>query len=58
MGCGAYECPPRQVAEEMKAILFEAEFRGRFREIAFAVYSTPHNRNYEVFKEVLDGVEV
>lgn len=58
MGCGAYECPPRQVAEEMKAIILEDEFKGRFKEVAFAVYSTPRNRNYEIFKEVLDGIEI
>ncbi|KAF9644721.1 hypothetical protein BDM02DRAFT_3272225 [Thelephora ganbajun] len=28
MGCGPYGCPPRQVAEETKAILFDEEFTG------------------------------
>ena len=56
MGCGAYRCPPRQVADEMKAILLEEEFKGHFKEIVFAVYSSPHNQNYEIFKEVLDVV--
>ncbi len=42
----------------MKAILQEEEFKGRFREIAFAVYSSPRNNNYEIFKEVLDGAQV
>ncbi len=58
MGCGAYQCPTRQVAEEMKSILLDEEFRGRFRTVVFAVYSTGRNNNYEVFKEVLDGVKV
>lgn len=57
MGCGAYQCPARQVAEEMKAILLEEEFAGRFAEVAFAVYSGKYNENYEIFNEVLDGVE-
>lgn len=42
----------------MKTILQEEEFKGRFCEIAFAVYSSPRNSNYEIFKEVLDGAEV
>ena len=42
----------------MKAILLEEEFKGYFKEVAFAVYSSPRNRNYEIFKEVLDGVEI
>lgn len=58
MGCGAYRCPAKQVAEEMKAILLEDEFKGWFREVVFAVYSVPGNPNNEIFKEVLDGVEL
>lgn len=58
MGCGAYECPPQQVANEMKAILLGEEFKGWFRKVIFAVYSTSANRNYEVFKGVFDGVEI
>ncbi|KAH6916403.1 hypothetical protein BKA70DRAFT_1419318 [Coprinopsis sp. MPI-PUGE-AT-0042] len=30
MGCGAYACPPKLVAEEMKSILLEKEFSGWF----------------------------
>ncbi|KAI0343349.1 hypothetical protein BDW22DRAFT_1356983 [Trametopsis cervina] len=58
MGCGAYGCPPRRVAEEMKVLLLDPEFRGRFREIVFAVYSTKYNSNFKVFSEVFDGVDV
>jgi len=58
MGCGAYQCPPEQVAEEMKAILLESEFKGWFREVVFAVYAVARNTNYDIFKEVLDGVEI
>ncbi|KAI0692493.1 hypothetical protein BC835DRAFT_1356914 [Cytidiella melzeri] len=58
MGCGAYQCPPRQVAEEMKAILRWPEFRGRFLEIVFAVYSAKYDSNFRVFSEVFDGVVV
>lgn len=58
MGCGAYYCPPRQVAEEMRSILLEPEFRGWFREIVFAVYTTPGGTNFDVFSEVFKDLEV
>ena len=60
MGCGVYRCPPRQVAEEMRAVLMEPEFKGRFKEIAFAVYSSERERrnNFAIFKEVLEGTEI
>jgi hypothetical protein len=38
MGCGAYWCPPGHVAEEMRAVLFNEEFVGWFKEVIFAVY--------------------
>ena len=58
MGCGVYFCPPRQVAEEMRAILLEPEFKGWFRDIVFAVYVTSGNPNFEIFSEVFSDVEV
>jgi len=58
MGCGAYGCPPRQVAEEMKAILFDEEFVGWFKEVVFAVYPAGRTgkTNYDVFTEVFGAV--
>ncbi|KAI3598451.1 hypothetical protein WG66_000694 [Moniliophthora roreri] len=60
MGCGAYRCPPQMVAEEMKAILLDSEFKGWFRNVTFAVYSNPSNGpgNFEVFEKVFKGVKV
>ncbi|TFK39528.1 hypothetical protein BDQ12DRAFT_681931 [Crucibulum laeve] len=60
MGCGAYGCPPRFVAEEMKAILLEDEFKGWFKKVIFAVYSVRSNgvENYDIFKEIFKGVKV
>lgn len=57
MGCGAYGCPPLQVAEEMKSILLEQEFEGWFQEIIFAVYSTKQvgEANNKVFTQVMKG---
>jgi hypothetical protein len=59
MGCGVYGCPPRQVAEEMKSILFEEEFVGWFKEVVFAVYPAGRTGeiNYRTFKEVFGAAE-
>jgi len=59
MGCGAYHCPPRQVAEEMKSILFDEEFVGWFKEVVFAVYPAGRTgqMNYDIFKEVFEALE-
>ncbi|KAH6889077.1 hypothetical protein BKA70DRAFT_1121247 [Coprinopsis sp. MPI-PUGE-AT-0042] len=58
MGCGAYACPPKLVAEEMKSILLEKEFSGWFGKAVFAVYSTPSDgpTNFSVFSETFKGV--
>ncbi|KAF8998125.1 hypothetical protein BDQ17DRAFT_1328984 [Cyathus striatus] len=60
MGCGAYRCPPVLVANEMKSILLDPEFKCWFRKVEFAVYSVPRNGpgNYDVFKEVFKDVKV
>ncbi|KAF8074645.1 hypothetical protein FPV67DRAFT_1407943 [Lyophyllum atratum] len=57
MGCGAYMCPPELVAEEMRAILLDDEFRGWFRQVVFAVYSKGEigNRNFDVFSGAFSG---
>ncbi|KAH8628812.1 hypothetical protein IG631_16069 [Alternaria alternata] len=54
MGCGAYRCPPRVVAKEMKMALESEEFAGWFESIAFAVYAAGPigQKNLEVFREV------
>jgi uncharacterized protein (TIGR02452 family) len=57
MGCGAYRCPPRTVAEEMKKALEREEFKGWFESVVFAVYAAgPAGiQNFEIFKEVFGG---
>ncbi|KAJ7061975.1 hypothetical protein C8F01DRAFT_986859 [Mycena amicta] len=59
MGCGAYGCPPRVVATQMRDILLEPEFAGRFKKVNLAVYSRPGSGpgNFEVFAETFEGVE-
>ncbi|KAH7090116.1 hypothetical protein BKA62DRAFT_725744 [Auriculariales sp. MPI-PUGE-AT-0066] len=63
MGCGVYGCPPRQVAEEMRDALQSDEFRGWFRRVDFAVYSTKDpnfvgTNNFDIFYDVFQGVTV
>ncbi|KAH7391995.1 hypothetical protein DE146DRAFT_661383 [Phaeosphaeria sp. MPI-PUGE-AT-0046c] len=57
MGCGAYGCPPRAVAREMKAVLESQEFRGWFEDIFFAVYAAgaTGRENFEIFSEVFES---
>jgi len=59
MGCGVYGCPPQHVAEEMRAILFDEEFAGWFKEVISAVYPAGRTgmRNYDIFKEVFGALE-
>ncbi|KAJ8109761.1 hypothetical protein OPT61_g7221 [Boeremia exigua] len=54
MGCGAYGCPPRVVAREMKGVIGEQEFGGWFETIVFAVYAAERTgmENLKVFEEV------
>jgi uncharacterized protein (TIGR02452 family) len=58
MGCGAYGCPPRPVAQEMKKALELEEFVGWFERIVFAVYAAGPSgkRNLEAFTEVFTSV--
>lgn len=57
MGCGAYGCPPRAVAEEMKKVLEMDEFSGWFENVSFAVYAAGPSgkRNLEAFRKVFTG---
>ena len=56
MGCGAYRCPPRHVAEEMRSVLMDEEFTGWFKEVIFAIYPAGRTgeNNYRVFKKVFE----
>jgi uncharacterized protein (TIGR02452 family) len=58
MGCGAYGCPKEAVANIMKAVLLEEEFRGWFERVWWAVFDAVHDRNGNIFKEICGGVEI
>lgn len=57
LGCGAFHNPPKSVARIFKMVFGEEEFRGRFMGVWFAVIERGGSENYEVFKEILDGME-
>lgn len=54
-GCGAFGNPPEQMAQLFMEVLNEDEFRGRYKDIRFAIIED-HNskgRNYQSFKNVI-----
>lgn len=55
-GCGAFGNPPEQMAQIFVDVLNEDEFRGRYKDIRFAIIED-HNsrgRNYQMFKNVIE----
>ncbi|EAU90008.2 hypothetical protein CC1G_05924 [Coprinopsis cinerea okayama7 len=60
MGCGAYRCPPKLVATQMKEILLEPEFNGWFKWVIFAIYSRPDNgpTNFDIFSEIFKDTTI
>ncbi|KXS09984.1 hypothetical protein M427DRAFT_74767 [Gonapodya prolifera JEL478] len=57
-GCGAFHNPPVAMAKLFKEALQDAEFSGRWKRVVFAVYDRKAPGNYEVFRDVLHGVEI
>jgi uncharacterized protein (TIGR02452 family) len=57
LGCGAFKNPPRAVAELFRHVLCEEEFSGRFQGIWFSILDRAGSDNYNIFAEVLAGVE-
>ena len=55
LGCGAYGCPPKHVAQLFKKVLEEKEFVGHFEEICFAILedqNSPRGGNVKPFKDI------
>ncbi|MBS0634943.1 MAG: TIGR02452 family protein [Verrucomicrobia bacterium] len=52
-GCGAFENDPQLVAETIKEVLQEKEFKGAFSVVAFPILQVPYNRqnNLEIFRK-------
>ena len=55
LGCGAFNNPPKHVAEIFRTVINEPEFAGLFDYIYFAIIND-HNshRNYEAFKSTFE----
>lgn len=53
-GCGAFGCPPRLVAREMRKVLEDEEFEGWFEVVVFAIYAAgpTGQENLQAFREV------
>jgi uncharacterized protein (TIGR02452 family) len=59
LGCGAFRNPRREVAHCWLEVFREAEFQGGWwEEVWFAVYDRRNEGNFEVFEEILGGVQV
>lgn len=59
LGCGAFRNPAEEIADAWREVLGEAEFAGGWwREVWFAVLDKTNEDNYDVFEEVLGGMEV
>jgi uncharacterized protein (TIGR02452 family) len=58
LGAGAFGNPPRAVARLFKEVFEQEEFKGRFEGIWFAIIERGGSENHDVFKEVLDGMEI
>lgn len=54
-GCGAFHCPPHQVANLFLRVITGKEMMGRFEEICFAILDNPKKKenNYEIFKSII-----
>jgi hypothetical protein len=59
LGCGAFKNPPKEVANCWLEVLQEPEFQGGWwKAIWFAVFDRRNEGNFEIFRDVLDNVEV
>lgn len=55
-GCGAWRCPPVDIATIYKHVL--EEFNGCFKLVVFAILNSHYlspGKNYKIFKEILDN---
>ena len=56
-GCGAFQNPPRHMAQLFKEVLQEDEFHNLFSNIVFAILErdSKNGNNYTSFRDILDG---
>ena len=41
LSCGAYKCPPEEVAKQFKTVIEETEFKNKFKLLVFAILEKP-----------------
>jgi uncharacterized protein (TIGR02452 family) len=59
LGCGAFRNPKEEVARCWMEVFRESEFQGGWwEEVWFAVYDLKNEGNFEVFDDILGGLEV
>lgn len=59
LGCGAFRNPKEEIALCWLEVFQESEFQGGWwEEVWFAVYDRRNEGNFEVFADILGGVEV
>ncbi|KAJ5597726.1 hypothetical protein N7537_007810 [Penicillium hordei] len=58
IGCGAFRHPTQEVADCWYEVLMKKEFKGWFERIYFAVRDAPKEKNIEIFKKKLDGMNI
>lgn len=53
-GCGAFQNPPRHIAELFREVIHENEFRNKYKKIVFAIIEDHNsaNGNLQAFKDV------
>ena len=44
-GCGAYKCPPSEVARQFRTVIEEPEFKNKFRLLVFAILESDRKPN-------------
>ncbi|PSS03632.1 hypothetical protein BD289DRAFT_449406 [Coniella lustricola] len=59
LGCGAYNNPAGEIADAWVKVLTEPEFSGGWwKEVWFAIIDSKHGVNFNVFKGILDGLQI
>lgn len=53
-GCGAYKCPPEEVAKLFKECLEDPKFKNQFEHIVFAIFCGKDINNLTVFRKVFN----
>ena len=41
LSCGAYKCPPEEVAKQFRTVIEEPEFKNKFKLLVFAILEKP-----------------